>query len=517
MTPPPLGPVSPHDAASRAQQLLRRITRIVREGALASEVRDVIEEGHAWLLTQPPAEHADLRAAHLLLFRYTEMQSKTAEERHAHVDLQQTCHDLKEQLRAEQELAEAKYQELDRLRTDELEAAKAMKESLQERYEKMEKDWNGKYEVCLTECRRLIEELKDLKRSHNPLPHPPRSVEPRYYYLVDKSSSKTEPMVIVKDDSLDSVNALKIQIAGKEDMFRLSPVPPTLPIPPLADAFPALTDDAEDRDDEDGPVDKSGNNPYLLRSIQPIPIKSSLQRMPSSVSLLSRFDDPMSRSLPRSSLDVHMASCSSSPNVSMLHPVTREWQSDGISGSLNGSQEGGLGPHIANSRRPSVSPHGERRDQEGQHERWRAQLRDLLDDPSSPSPIRGADSKESGSRAVSDSTARCSVSDSMSSTITSSLTSSKPCLQRSNTISRASTAAMAAERARASAMNASPTSPYAASTKDRDMLPPSQSPMHLQSRPPYSRTMSTESLRGKTSTTTASGLTRSLWVQEQRV
>ncbi|CCL99508.1 uncharacterized protein FIBRA_01526 [Fibroporia radiculosa] len=554
-TPRPLDTSCPDDASLHAQEFHTRITQITLEGAPREDVCDVLELVHKWLMTQPSAEvvgfhpiyrstsrlirlavqHANLRSAHLLLFKNVEMQSRVADEKQISAGLKHTCQDLTEQLH----LAEEKCQELDRLRADELDAAKTMKDTMQDRFDKMEKEWSGKvnifinlstliltynltlqYDVCLAECRRLSKEVKELKRAHNPLPQPPRSIEPRYYYVVDKNSSQSEPMVILKDDSTDSLNALKIQVAGKEEMFRLSPVPSTLTIPVFPSAtFRASLDDMDDKD-SDGHVQKESNNPYLRRSIQPIPIKPSLNRMASNTSLLSRFEEPMSRSVPRGSLDVHMASCSSSPSVLTLQAAARERQNDILSDSLSGMQENVLGLRIPGSRRPSVSSQADPRDPEEQRGRWVAQLREILNDPV-PSPSLGklAEAKESGpSVPAFDSASVCPA------TPTPVIPPPPPPpsqgtpnshLMRSNTISRASEAAYAAERARASAVNnTSPTSPAAARDHE-SMPPPSHGAFYMQERPPHFRTASTESLKSKVSTTTASNLTRSLWAAQR--
>ncbi|KAH9950759.1 hypothetical protein B0H21DRAFT_686080 [Amylocystis lapponica] len=401
-SPSPSLPVDSTDLAelsSHARRLHNRITHIVREGASMSDVRDVLEEVRGWLLTQPPDEHADLRSVYLLLFRYTDLQYRAVEDKRALADIQRTCDDLKEQLQSERQAADTKCQELSRQLSDEMDTAKAVEKSLRERYSDMDKEWNGKYEVCVAECRRLLDEVKELRRKgQSPVSTASRPGEARYYYLMDPNSSNAEPMAIVKEDPADSTNILKVQIGGKDDMFHLSPVPMTLPIPALPSAtFRALTDDVDDRDD-----DMKSNNPYLLRSIQPIPIKSSLQRMPSTSSLLSRHDsDISSRSLPRGSSDVQMASCSSSPNTSASQYPHRDRSGDLLSSAVGLTQESALGLRLNGSRRSSQGAPTDSHEQAEQHERWRAQLRDLLDDPKPTPPTlsrRNTVSETSASR-----------------------------------------------------------------------------------------------------------------------
>lgn len=514
-TPPPSDPALAAEAASRAQRLLRRITRIVLEGATSEDLQDAIGETHSWLLTQPESAHPDLRSAYLLLYKYTALQRKAEEKKNALSNLENTCDDLREQLQAQAQDAENRLQELDKLRNEELEAARIMKESLHERYDKLDKEWCGKFEVCLSECRRLHKELEDLKQAqYNPLPHPPRAAEARYFYL-KTTSSHHEPVIVVKGDGLDTLESVKVQITGKDDAFRLSPVPPTLAIPALPTAFRPLTDDVDDRDIDEVPARRQCDN-SSLRAPQPIPIKSSIQRMASNASLLSRHDDPMGRSIPHGSVDVHMASCSSSPSVTTMHAAARDRLKDGISGSPAVVSESALGLRSAGSRRPSIGSQTSSFDQEEQGLRWRAQLRELLNDPS-PSPARpeARDLKQS----LTFDSPSCAPEMTPAPVIPPLPTSTaSACLARSSTISRASTAAMAAERARAAAMNnGSPTSPSTPSSKNRDaaqpLSPGSQPPY---SRPAYTRMESSESLRSKTSATTTSGLTWSLRMHEQR-
>ncbi|KAI0929400.1 hypothetical protein AcW1_009912 [Taiwanofungus camphoratus] len=543
-TPPSSLQTYSSEAHCHARHLHDCITRIVREGAPSTEVRDVIEDVREWLLTQPPDEHADLRSAYLLLFRYTDLQYKAVEEKHTLPELQRTCQDLKEQLRSEREDATARYEDLCRMRIDEQETAKAVEKSLREHHSKAEKDWNLRLEVCVAECRRLNNELKELKRNRYNIPPVPRSAESRQIYAAERVSLTADSMAIVKDDSLDSLNGLKMQTTGKEDMFHLSPIPPTLPIPALpSSTFRPLTDDMDDRDDDDdNKSQKSGTNPYLLRTIQPIPIKSNLHRMPSNSSLLSRYDADVSwRSVPRGSLDVHMASCSSSPNISIISPSTCG-HGDVLSSSVRSSHEGALGLRMDDFRRTSAGSHSDSCDPEveEQRQRLRVQLRDLLDDPSlktrrhfdSGSEILKEPSAPQSTPAprnpspVSPSTA-ASVSASASAVLAPPLpgcTQHQP-LQRSNTISRASTAALAAERARASAMHpatsatSQTSAPRAAATKDYELMlpppPPPPSQPHSQTRPQYSRRQSIDSLKSKSATATASGLTRSLWAMQE--
>lgn len=219
-----------------------------------------------------------------------------------------------------------------------------------------------------------------MKRTrYKPLPTPPLPVENRYFYITNPDTSSLESLPHAHERSDDFAKMIRIQSGDKEDVFRLSPVPPTLPIPSLpTPVFLPLKERPDDQNDDERLGGRMLISPYVSRSISSIPIKSNIHRVPSSSSLLSRYDDPMSQSLTHSVLDVHMESCSTSPNPSILGAAIR----------------GRLEPVVSrppDSRRPSVGPITDSREQEERRERARAQLRELLSDPS-PSPDRTVDS-----------------------------------------------------------------------------------------------------------------------------
>lgn len=88
-------------------------------------------------------QHADLRAAYLLLFKYTDLQYKVKEEKAAASDLRELCEELKEKMQAERESAEAKYHELSQKRVAEMETAMAVERSLRDHFDEMDKEWRG--------------------------------------------------------------------------------------------------------------------------------------------------------------------------------------------------------------------------------------------------------------------------------------------------------------------------------------------------------------------------------------
>lgn len=335
-----------------------------------------------------------------------------------------------------------------------------------------------------------------------------------------------------KDDFLESAVNGKVAVS-KDGMFRLSPIPASQPIPALSSLrdFRPLTDDMDDREEEhDVGYKKNSMDPYMIRSIDPIPIKPSIYRMPSNSSLLDRPEmDIISRSMPRSSLDVHMASCSSSPNVSNLHRHT----------SMKAAYPWA---ERERPRRTSAESQGENRDNEEQRNRWLAQLHDLLDSPK-PACVHGSrrnipvepevskhdiddDSlSKPGSLAIPRNPSPVSPA---SSSLVSATSMHPPPLPGAPTpICRASTAAAERERLLAaskippSTIHAtSPTSvSHATAVRDRDRTEahhptPSQAP-YSQSRPTQSRRQSTDGAKGKLAASTASNLTRSLWAMQE--
>ncbi|KAF7792666.1 hypothetical protein EIP86_003763 [Pleurotus ostreatoroseus] len=523
--------------SSAAVSLRNRITRIVLDGGKATDVRDLLDEVRNWLGERTPAQHADLRAAYLLLFKYTDLQYKVKEEKAVIAELKQENEELTEQIRVERERADAKYQELSKKRMDEMETAMNVERNLRDRVDQVEQDWKQQiifaqfpsyiiltkyyqYNACLDDCRRLKDELKRGKQ--NPLPTPPRAMDAPFFYSVDRDLPVAEPMD--GDEVVVSRPGTAERSREREDRFELSPIPATASLPatdlPNRQNFRPLT--AEESDVED--FKSKRISPYLIRSIDPIPIRPSLQRMGSSssvsVSGRSGYDCGIPRSLPRSSVDVHMASCSSSPKSTFQYsPKDRDEPMSSVYDSSHGL-----------ARRATVSSYA--REREDQQERVR-KLSDVLDRPlhntDMPPPLpKTFDKQQSPSSSVSPGS---SVPATRNSSPVSPLLHS-PLLHRpaaqcqsqsqaQEPISRASVAALQAERARAMSLNkdtvplatpvaASPVSPSGTALKDRETpLYPAAS-AHYQPRRP-----SMGSIRGKSAASvpvqSASGLTRSLW------
>ncbi|KAI0746761.1 hypothetical protein C8Q80DRAFT_794357 [Daedaleopsis nitida] len=383
------------------------------------------------------------------------------------------------------------------------------------------------------ECRRLGDELDKLKRP----PPPYRPVESRYFYLHDQTGAKAEPVALSKDNGLDSRDTNKIQIVGKEDLFHLSPVPATQPIPDLPPSIMSIlpmTDELDDPIDDDR--SHSGTNPVSVSSAsRSISIKSRSNtyrdRARSNSSLLTRPDpDAMSISVPRSNLDVHMGSCSTSPSSAQHGPRPAEFSP----GSVGRSSDNILGLR-ADSNRVSPSAIDPELREKQEQSKMVAQLREVLQDPITDNSPR----KSSISSGIDRERARTAASSAFTTTRTPSpvstssrqyekeygpapIKSSLLSVPNPTAISCASHAAAERERARASSVNSqnapspSPQSPsgpphhpgpamsstslsHITATRDRENATPLYSiyggaapQAQAQARPPHTRKHSAE-------------------------
>lgn len=161
-------------------------------------------------------------------------------------------------------------------------------------------------------------------------PSPP--LRPQLTYNQPEADSDAMAISLPKDKVMDP------------DMFTLSPVPSSAHIPALRSTAPRFRPLTEESDTED-----LRPSAYNVRSVQPINIKPhrEIYRKPS---IDCQDMDVSSRSIPRSSIDVHMASCSSSPVVSgFQHGSSRE-----IAGPSSSSSSS-AGYRDRDFRRPSVS------------------------------------------------------------------------------------------------------------------------------------------------------------------
>lgn len=362
----------------------------------------------------------------------------------------------------------------------------------------------------------------DIRTNRNPLPTPPRMVDMPQYFSSNRLSG--EPMAIVKDDEESDTQSTRSEPLD-EDRFQLSPIPSTATLPvsnlPHRQNFRALT--AEDSDIEE--LKNKRANAFMRRSIDSIQYKPAVQRMASSSSMRVDQDVPMARSIPRGSVDVHMASCSSSPITSLIY------------------RERERADESMQSRRPSTSSYAQPHDTE-ELDRFRQQthkLHEVLElshlatvDASRLEYAKKSYSPES-SEPVSRNPSPLSNSSQPSQTL------QNPLLQRpglgqrtsSGTISRASTAAQQAERERARSLSlkeppaaSSSAVLQAAIARDRDRERDALTPTHQAITPQASsyharRSSVSNSVRGRSSTSPItqppgpSGLTRQLWATQE--
>ncbi|PSR71483.1 hypothetical protein PHLCEN_2v12648 [Hermanssonia centrifuga] len=339
-------------------------------------------------------------------------------------------------------------------------------------------------------------------------------------------------MAVTEEEEAESRDQISSP-RSKEDRFQLSPIPATATLPvshlPNRQNFRPLT--AEESDVED--FKSKRNSPYLLRSIEPIPIRPGVQRMNSNSSLLSRPDaDGVPRSLPRSLIDVHMASCSSSPTAAFQYSSRdRERFDDSMSmqDNMQSYRNGGV------SRRTSLSSHIHPREHDELQERART-LNRVLDkaDTSKDAPVRIFDRRErQRSPDTSAPTTRTpspvSAGNSQMGPPLSKPQVYSPLLQPppQQTVSWASAAALQAERARANSIKDSPSSPTSLSptspvkpdrTRDygRDTSAHSVTPsQQYQPRRPSLGSMRAKSSSNTSVPSAASGLTRSFWGMQE--
>ena len=336
-------------------------------------------------------------------------------------------------------------------------------------------------------------------------------------------------MAIVEDDEVKDHESTEPDVID-EDRFQLSPIPSTATLPvsnlPNRQNFRALT--AEDSDIEE--LKSRRANAFMRRSIDPIQIRPPMPRMNSNSSIRHDIDLPMARSIPRTSPDVHMASCSSSPNTSFQYVRDKERVDEPTTSSGYGARP--------SPRRPSVSSISYSRDQDEQERinqsRAQQQLRELLElntlttvDASILDSYRPKHHSPESSGPVTRNPSPVTNS-SMGPPVPSSI--QNPLLQRP-ALSRASTAAMQAERERARSLSSkeSPLAPSSVSQaatardRDRDRERESVTPSHQQISPQASlyhhRRPSMSGMRGRSSTSPTgppapSGLTRSMWAMQ---
>ncbi|THH31640.1 hypothetical protein EUX98_g2536 [Antrodiella citrinella] len=302
-----------------ANGYLAQITEVTLGGDRpASEVQELVAGIGEWLTHQPEDKHRDLRSAQLLLYKVVKRRgdkAKFEDMRISHDKLQAQLEDAE---KSNDELQIA-VEKLDRRCKDvetevealliELKEARGKRieqrtqyADLERRYEDSMHDWNLKYERCLKENREYRELLGTIRPDL--LSSPPKIPRNNIY----AEASVVEPQAMTTEDRRPSGSPPTSK--NRQSIFALSPVPATLPMPAISSIHATFSSPAEDSDAEE--IRKVPS--HTPRSVQPIPIKSNGYRHGSNLR-----ESEVPRSIPRSLVDVHMASCSSSPVVSDLN------------------------------------------------------------------------------------------------------------------------------------------------------------------------------------------------------
>lgn len=357
---------NPTAIAHEARRFQQDITRIVKDGAPASELGALISRCHLWLKTQAPDQHEDLRIGFLLLYNLTETQRKLAAEADTVRTLRTECENLRRQfdaerdasrkLKAERDVAITKYTELEEARADEKETARVVEESLRSHYLAISK-----------ECAKLRDELKHAKYPFIVPSDSARAIDVRHIYAVPESPSDTfEDMHLEADSSTDS----KSSKPSKTAMFHLSPLPVNIPSLPSMTNFNALDDDEDDEDFKS--IDKSPMDSKLttyepFSSIDSLPIasKTHVPRVSSGLAMTAPKTIDAWESTPPASTKGYSppASCSASPTKE----VSRRERSMSHASDTAKPRDDSLG------RNPSRDP--------VDYHRRRVQLHDLLESP----------------------------------------------------------------------------------------------------------------------------------------
>ncbi|THH03616.1 hypothetical protein EW145_g6136, partial [Phellinidium pouzarii] len=226
------------DDVPRAVQLQNKITDLVLQSSFTSGVpergvRELIQEVHAFLNSDPLERHLNLRAPFLLLYRFTELQGK-------YQQLESVNSDLRlENNRDKQNVLdwERRYHDLQRSRTRDQEIAKNVEASLRERIRIEELEWQRKYDFVAEECAMLRDKADKLRFSssklRNSLPSPPRSTPSAQMYFLSVEDDMR--MTCRHDDSdfrvsahekeTDFLNEGDMYNLFNPDLFHISPIP----------------------------------------------------------------------------------------------------------------------------------------------------------------------------------------------------------------------------------------------------------------------------------------------------
>ncbi|TDL20306.1 hypothetical protein BD410DRAFT_377237 [Rickenella mellea] len=222
--------------SEHALLLQQRITEIVRESSVPSgvsqhNVQDLLEDVHRFLSSEPADRHADLRAAFLLLYRFTETLSKC-------LQLERSITDIRAQKAQYEQTTlevEKKCQELQKKNQDEKSNWRAIETCLREQMDKIDSDWHKKYTSVLDDNMKLRTEVV-------------RFQDADYSRLAFPSTElvlRKEPMDVSRDilpmggseaDAILDAHALQMQAPEEGDsLLHISPVSMSIVLPSRAD------------------------------------------------------------------------------------------------------------------------------------------------------------------------------------------------------------------------------------------------------------------------------------------
>ncbi|KAL5532464.1 hypothetical protein ACEPAF_6034 [Sanghuangporus sanghuang] len=234
------------DDIPRATQFERKISDLVLRSSFTNGVRErgireLIREIHAFLSTEPRDMHTDLRSSFLLLYRFTELQTR-------YQQLEASTFDLRSENNRNKQVItdwERRYQDLQRSRARDQESARVVEASLKERLRIEELEWqrltlNYQYDFVSEECTRLRDEMDKIHFSSPNKPQAPRrSTSAAQLFYTKAPDGYTSQKPAGSSKSIDDVDVFSHLDPG---LFRLSPVPPTIT---LADSRQSLYSDEE--------------------------------------------------------------------------------------------------------------------------------------------------------------------------------------------------------------------------------------------------------------------------------
>jgi len=344
--------VLPPGSTAEVRVLLDTAKTYLRNGAPATQFRELAHKCSSWMRHNPPEKHGDMYLLTKLLLNTAEWYAKLHEAQaqvrrsdrelesiraHMFTELQEADRKYQELFQLHQNeraVADSKLEELLRLQRDERETALAVEKSLRDHHEKLDREWRDRYD-------RLSYIASDNRRPRgctctdgncaNNSPNNdnaellgPMAVDNSPPTLPDLAVTASEETAVVKFNAVDassSMNDIKTlrniwdKSPGPNQMiYFLSPLPLSDGIA-ITSAPPTAPLPKEDSD----PSIPPGFVPYSSPILEPTPVRPRAQREPSGLAMsrpTTLYDEPtLSRSLPSQGPDILMRSPLSSPTI----------------------------------------------------------------------------------------------------------------------------------------------------------------------------------------------------------